>query len=156
MGIMKPYVTRVGTGIFPSEDESAFTEALCEIGHEYGSVTGRRRRVGIMDLPMLKYAIDINGVSEIFITKLDVAIEASDRNHGHYLYVSGYTDPDGTLRDYFSIDKPINNVSKSLIVQPTYDSIIGLINSFTDGLVAGFTSDQSGEITNIRKWKRDI
>lgn len=75
IGISKAYTTRVGGGPFPSElldDEANF---LREKGNEYGATTGRPRRVGWLDLVALKYAIMINGVDSIFLTKLDVLDE---------------------------------------------------------------------------------
>lgn len=72
MGITKAYCTRVGAGPFPTElfDETGRT--LCEQGHEFGSVTGRPRRCGWIDLPALRYVCMLNGVSDLFVTKADV------------------------------------------------------------------------------------
>jgi adenylosuccinate synthase len=72
IGISKAYTTRVGGGPFPSELSGSDAEFLREQGREYGATTGRPRRVGWLDLVALKYAIMINGVDEIFFTKLDV------------------------------------------------------------------------------------
>lgn len=80
IGIAKAYTTRVGGGPFPSElflDEADF---LREKGKEYGATTGRPRRVGWLDLVALKYAIMINGVDEVFLTKLDVLDEFDEIN----------------------------------------------------------------------------
>ena len=72
IGIFKAYCTRVGSGPFPTELFDEVGDKLCEIGHEYGSTTGRRRRCGWLDLPALKYAIMINGVTELNMMKTDV------------------------------------------------------------------------------------
>ncbi len=72
VGICKAYTTRVGGGPFPSELFDGEAEYLREKGGEYGATTGRPRRVGWLDLVALKYAIMINGVDEVFFTKLDV------------------------------------------------------------------------------------
>lgn len=72
LGVTKAYTTRVGGGPFPSELFNTVADLLRERGKEYGSTTGRPRRVGWLDLVALKYAIMINGVDELFITKLDV------------------------------------------------------------------------------------
>lgn len=72
IGIFKAYCTRVGSGPFPTELFDEIGDKLCEIGHEYGSTTGRRRRCGWLDLPALKYAIMINGVTELNMMKTDV------------------------------------------------------------------------------------
>ena len=71
-GIAKAYCTRVGAGPFPTElfDETGRT--LCENGHEYGSTTGRPRRCGWIDLPALRYACMLDGVTDLVITKPDV------------------------------------------------------------------------------------
>ena len=71
-GVFKAYCTRVGGGPFPTELFDADGEALRDNGHEFGSTTGRARRCGWLDLPALKYAIMLNGVTDLIITKADV------------------------------------------------------------------------------------
>jgi adenylosuccinate synthase len=71
-GIFKAYCTRVGSGPFPTELFDADGEKLCAIGHEFGAVTGRRRRCGWIDLVALKYSIMINGVTQLIMMKSDV------------------------------------------------------------------------------------
>lgn len=71
-GICKAYTTRVGEGPFPSELSGDDEENLRAKGNEYGATTGRPRRVGWLDLVALKYAVMINGVDTLFLTKLDV------------------------------------------------------------------------------------
>jgi adenylosuccinate synthase len=71
-GIFKAYCTRVGSGPFPTELTDQKGLLLRDIGHEFGSTTGRPRRCGWLDLPALKYAIMINGVTRLFMTKSDV------------------------------------------------------------------------------------
>jgi adenylosuccinate synthase len=72
LGIVKAYTTRVGTGPFPTELKDDIGAALAERGKEFGSVTGRRRRCGWLDLPALKRSLQLNGVDGLCITKLDV------------------------------------------------------------------------------------
>jgi adenylosuccinate synthase len=72
IGVAKAYVTRVGEGPFPSEIEGADQERMRELGHEYGTVTGRSRRCGWLDLVALRYAVRVNGMSRLALTKLDV------------------------------------------------------------------------------------
>jgi len=72
IGIFKAYCTRVGSGPFPTELNDATGDLLRKTGHEFGSTTGRPRRCGWLDLPALKYAIMINGVTQLFMTKSDV------------------------------------------------------------------------------------
>ncbi len=71
-GIFKAYCTRVGSGPFPTELHDDTGERLREIGREFGATTGRPRRCGWLDLPALKYAIMINGVTQLFMMKADV------------------------------------------------------------------------------------
>ncbi len=72
IGIFKAYCTRVGSGPFPTELNDETGETMRKIGNEYGSTTGRSRRCGWLDLPALKYAIMINGVTELTMMKADV------------------------------------------------------------------------------------
>ncbi|MDR1454352.1 MAG: adenylosuccinate synthase [Tannerella sp.] len=71
-GIFKAYCTRVGSGPFPTELTDRTGDILCDRGHEFGSVTGRRRRCGWIDLVALRYAVMINGVSRLIMMKSDV------------------------------------------------------------------------------------
>ena len=71
-GIFKAYSTRVGSGPFPSELFDEIGERLRKIGNEFGSTTGRPRRCGWIDIPALKYAININGVTQLMMMKADV------------------------------------------------------------------------------------
>jgi adenylosuccinate synthase len=72
IGITKAYCTRVGEGPFPSEEKGAAGESLRKRGNEYGAVTGRPRRTGWLDMPLLRYSNMINGTSWLVVTKLDV------------------------------------------------------------------------------------
>ncbi|HWB65097.1 MAG TPA: adenylosuccinate synthase [Chitinophagales bacterium] len=72
IGITKAYCTRVGGGPFPTELDNETGERIRQLGGEFGATTGRPRRTGWIDLPALKYAIMINGVTQIAITKSDV------------------------------------------------------------------------------------
>lgn len=71
-GIFKAYCTRVGSGPFPTELNDATGEEIRKAGNEFGATTGRARRTGWLDLPALKYAIMINGVTDLIMTKPDV------------------------------------------------------------------------------------
>lgn len=72
VGVAKAYISRVGTGPFPTEQLNEIGDRLINIGGEYGVVTGRRRRCGWLDAVALRYATRINGLTEIALTKLDV------------------------------------------------------------------------------------
>src|SRR5690348_7426028 len=72
IGVSKAYVTRVGEGPFPSEIEGDDQARMRELGHEYETVTGRERRCGWLDLVALRYAVRVNGIDQLALTKLDV------------------------------------------------------------------------------------
>ena len=72
LGIFKAYCTRVGSGPFPTELFDKDGDTLCDIGREFGSTTGRKRRCGWLDIPALNYAVMLNGVSELLMMKTDV------------------------------------------------------------------------------------
>src|SRR5213078_1193166 len=72
LGIVKAYTTRVGTGPFPTELRDEIGAGLAQRGNEFGSVTGRPRRCGWIDIPALRRSFELNGVDGLCITKLDV------------------------------------------------------------------------------------
>ena len=72
IGIVKAYTTRVGSGPFPTELFDEDGEKLRSIGGEFGTTTGRSRRCGWYDAPIARYAVRINGITDFFLTKLDV------------------------------------------------------------------------------------
>jgi len=74
-GVLKAYITRVGNGPFPTELEDEDGEKLGKIGHEFGATTGRRRRCGWLDLVAAKYSVQVNGLTNLALTKLDVLSE---------------------------------------------------------------------------------
>jgi adenylosuccinate synthase len=72
VGVAKAYTTRVGEGPFPTELFDADGAVMCDVGHEFGTTTGRKRRCGWLDLVALKYAVRVSGITHLAITKLDV------------------------------------------------------------------------------------
>ena len=72
VGVAKAYVTRVGAGPFPSEMDEPVGAEVRELGQEYGTVTGRERRPGWLDLVALRYAVRLNGITSLALTKLDI------------------------------------------------------------------------------------
>jgi adenylosuccinate synthase len=78
IGLTKAYCTRVGEGPFPSEEKDSRGEDLRRRGNEYGAVTGRSRRTGWLDMPLLRYAAMINGLTWLVVTKLDVLDEMAE------------------------------------------------------------------------------
>lgn len=102
VGIFKAYCTRVGSGPFPSELQNEVGETMRKIGHEYGATTGRERRCGWIDLPALKYAIMINGVTELSMMKADVLDSFEE------IYVCTHYLQDGKEIDFFPFDLSVN------------------------------------------------
>ena len=72
VGVAKAYISRVGTGPFPTELHDEVGEKMVELGGEYGVVTGRRRRCGWLDMVALRYSRRVNGLTDLFLTKLDI------------------------------------------------------------------------------------
>jgi adenylosuccinate synthase len=96
LGVAKAYVTRVGEGPFPSEIEGAQQAQLRELGGEFGTVTGRERRCGWLDLVALRYAVRVNGITALAVTKLDVLSEFAELP-----VCVRYRLPDGTETPHF-------------------------------------------------------
>lgn len=113
IGIFKAYCTRVGGGPFPTELDNEVGEELRRIGHEFGATTGRPRRCGWIDLPALKYAIMLNGVTELVMTKADV-LSGFEKIYActHYIY-------NGETIDYMPFD------ILSVTATPVYKEIDG-------------------------------
>ena len=87
IGIFKAYCTRVGSGPFPTELNDEVGEAMRKVGNEFGSTTGRARRCGWLDLPALRYACMINGVTRLIMMKADVLSQFAElRVCTHYLH----------------------------------------------------------------------
>ncbi|HMI86637.1 MAG TPA: adenylosuccinate synthase [Polyangiaceae bacterium] len=99
LGIVKAYSTRVGGGPFPTELTNAIGEKLRADGAEFGAVTGRPRRTGWLDLPAIRYAARVNGLSELAVTKLDVLT-----GHEQLEVCVAYDTPEGRT-DEFPIDR---------------------------------------------------
>ncbi len=113
IGIFKAYCTRVGSGPFPTELHDETGEEMRKEGNEFGATTGRPRRCGWIDLPALKYAIMINGVTELSMMKADVlSIFDTIRVCTHYNY-------NGEKIDYMPYD--INDGS----LEPIYEDLPG-------------------------------
>lgn len=92
LGLTKAYATRVGAGPFPTEAAGELETKLQKLGNEFGAATGRRRRCGWLDLPLLRYAVRLNGVNALAVTKLDV-LDSFDL----IKFCTGYRKPDGSI-----------------------------------------------------------
>ncbi|HEY1024803.1 MAG TPA: adenylosuccinate synthase [Sphingobacteriaceae bacterium] len=119
IGIFKAYCTRVGGGPFPTELHDETGEELRKVGHEFGATTGRPRRCGWIDLPALKYAIMLNGVTELVMTKADVLSEFDT------IYACTHYRYNGEVIDYMPYD--INAV----LPEPVYEAIPGWSEDLT-------------------------
>lgn len=113
IGIFKAYCTRVGSGPFPSELDNEIGENIRTLGHEYGATTGRNRRCGWIDLPALKYAIMVNGATQLAMMKADVLDGFEE------IEVCTHYEINGEKFDYFPYD------IGSLDVKPIYTKIKG-------------------------------
>ncbi len=112
IGIFKAYCTRVGSGPFPTELDNEVGEKIRAVGREFGATTGRPRRTGWLDIPALKYAVMVNGVTELMMMKADILSEFENIEVcTHYNY-------NGQVIDYlpYNIDpnylKPITTTVK--------------------------------------------
>ena len=105
-GVFKAYCTRVGSGPFPTELTNEEGEKLQQQGNEYGATTGRPRRCGWLDLPALKYAIMLNGVTELLMTKADVLSSFSKIRICTGYKING-EEIDFLPYDQYQIEKPL-------------------------------------------------
>ncbi|MBS3808170.1 MAG: adenylosuccinate synthase [Bacteroidales bacterium] len=112
-GVFKAYCTRVGSGPFPTELSNSHGEKLQKQGNEYGATTGRPRRCGWLDLPALKYAIMLNGVTRLIMTKADVLSDFD-----HLKICTAYKMKDGSTISHF----PYNQYD---IAEPIYKEMPG-------------------------------
>jgi adenylosuccinate synthase len=112
VGLVKAYCTRVGGGPFPTELSDSIGERLRKRGDEYGSVTGRPRRTGWLDLPALRYAVRINGLDGLALTKLDVLTGLDTIG-----VCVAYDTPSGRTEDF-----PIDEAARAV---PVYERVPG-------------------------------
>ncbi|MBH38449.1 adenylosuccinate synthase [bacterium] len=115
IGVTKAYLTRVGEGPFTTELHDRYGEYLREKGGEFGTTTGRPRRCGWLDLVVLKYAIRVNGITEICLTKLDV-LDGLDS----IKVCTRYKTVDGELLDEFPLDLEVYS-----FCEPIYETLPG-------------------------------
>lgn len=112
-GIFKAYATRVGGGPFPTELHDETGEKLRQVGHEFGATTGRARRTGWIDIPALKYAIMLNGVTELIMMKADV-LDTFEK-----IYACTHYKHNGETIDYMPYEVITNPA------EPIYDELEG-------------------------------
>ena len=124
LGIAKAYLTRVGSGPFPTEqrfaedggvgEEVEIGETICSVGHEYGVTTGRKRRCGWFDAVIGRYAVEVNGLTDVALTKLDV-LSVFDT-----IKVCVAYECDGKRYDYFPMQQSVLFHAK-----PIYEELPG-------------------------------
>lgn len=128
LGIVKAYETRVGEGAFPTEQLNEIGDIIRERGHEYGTVTHRPRRTGFLDLPALKYSIQINSISYLCLTLLDV-LDTFDKINvcTHYEYKGKFIDTlpssDRILRECKPVYAVLDGWKEDITLIKTYDNL---------------------------------
>jgi adenylosuccinate synthase len=115
LGVAKAYVTRVGEGPFPTEIEGPEQERVRELGGEYGTTTGRERRCGWLDLVGLRFAVRVNGMTSLALTKIDVLSA-----FGELPVCTRYRLPDGTETEEFPAHQ-----SDFHHAEPVYETLAG-------------------------------
>ena len=127
LGIMKAYTTRVGAGPFPTEIDGPLADSIREKGHEFGTVTHRPRRVGWLDLPQLKYVIEISGIKRVALMLLDVlsAVDELKLCTGYFI--------DGKEIDYMpsTVDE-LEKVEPQFITMPSWKEDISSIRNYDE------------------------
>ncbi len=127
-GIAKAYTTRVGSGPFPSEIDDELGDQIREVGGEFGTTTGRARRIGWLDLVALRYATRINGLTGLCITKLDV-LSGIDTLR----VATSYTNADGAVFDEFPYHQSVLHHSRASYVDlPGWNEDISGARSMED------------------------
>jgi adenylosuccinate synthase len=121
MGVFKAYTTRVGYGPMPTELNNPLGEQIREIGVEYGTTTGRPRRVGWFDAVVARYSVALNGIGSIALTKLDVLGELDPIR-----ICTGYLNK-GELQSF-----PMSNISHLKHAEPVYETLPGWRSSIAD------------------------
>ncbi len=127
MGISKAYCTRVGNGPFPTELSDELGQKLREAGQEFGATTGRPRRCGWIDLVALKYAVRVNGMNELTLTKLDILDDFKEIKLCTEYIV------DGKATSTFPLDLPdIESIKPKYKAMPGWQQSLSDCESFED------------------------
>jgi len=121
IGVFKAYTTRVGYGPFPTELEDNLGELIREVGAEFGTVTGRARRVGWFDAAVARYSVCTNGIDSMVITKVDVLDQIESLK-----IATGY------LSKGEHWDHPMSNISHLKHAEPVYEEMPGWMSSTRD------------------------
>jgi adenylosuccinate synthase len=127
-GIAKAYTTRVGSGPFPSEIENEVADKIRDVGAEFGTTTGRARRIGWLDLVALKYATRLNGLTGLCLTKLDVLSGIETLR-----VATSYSNADGATFDEFPYHQSVLHHARAEYVDmPGWEEDITEARAFED------------------------
>jgi adenylosuccinate synthase len=144
VGVAKAYTTRVGAGPFPTELLDEVGERIREVGHEYGTTTGRPRRCGWLDLVILRYAVRINGLDELALTKLDV-LSGLER-----LKVAVAYERDGERTEYFPAEFGLQELARW---RPVYEELDGWTEDISEVRSRGDLPPAAREyVERVEEW----
>jgi adenylosuccinate synthase len=127
IGVTKAYATRVGAGPFPTELFDSTGDQLVEKGGEFGTTTGRRRRCGWIDLVALRRAAQVNGLTELAITKLDVL-----SGFEHVGVCDAYVIDGEHVRDYPVLASDLYRAAADVELLPGWDEPVAAVRSLDD------------------------
>lgn len=162
IGVVKAYTTRVGEGPFPTELFDDYGKKIAERGVEFGATTGRPRRCGWLDLVALKYACEINGVTEIVLTKADVldeldeiqvciAYENNNLNFPRFIpYVDFLNNCKPVYKSFKGWKTPLNQFTEYKSLPPEFHQYVEFIESFVNTRISYISTGASREKMIIR------
>ena len=127
VGVAKAYISRVGTGPFPTELHDDIGERMIELGGEYGTVTGRRRRCGWLDLVALRYAARVNSMTRIFLTKLDILSTFEEIR-----VATGYTSTEGSFTEFPAQQSVLYHCEPEYVTMSGWLTDISHVRSYAD------------------------
>jgi adenylosuccinate synthase len=145
LGVSKAYITRVGAGPFPSEDHTEVGEQIRRAGNEFGSVTGRPRRCGWFDVPLLRYTAEVNGFDSLIITKLDVLDELDE------IPVCVAYEVDGTVITHMPA-----STRRMEAIKPVFERVPGWKQSTRNGTKLGDLPKQAQDYLNFLEEKTGV
>jgi len=127
IGVTKSYVTRVGAGPFPTEQDNEIGDIMQEVGKEFGATTGRRRRCGWFDLVILRYALRVNTITSLAVTKLDVLSDFEELK-----VCTAYRHGDEVMEEFPQLQQVFASCEPVYESLPGWKSDISGINSLKD------------------------
>jgi len=129
VGVVKAYTTRVGSGPFPTELKESIGEHMQTVGAEFGVTTGRKRRCGWLDIPLLRFSNLVNGYDYLNITKLDVLSGLPELKIGTHYVIDGERLPDGSMPSTLA---DLSKVSLEYLTVPGWQEDISKCKNFED------------------------